>query len=86
MNKFYSGLAVGIIGTAIVGGVAFFLMPVQAHGLTKDQQAIFDYTKLKCKNDAKAKGFELLAKRKYVANCIMDDLQGHPDIDGFDID
>ena len=86
MSKFYSGLAVGIIGTVLVGGAVFFLMPVQAHGLSKDQQAIFDHTKSQCKDQAKTKSLGILERRKFVANCVMEGLNGHPEMDPFDID
>jgi hypothetical protein len=86
MNRFLTGLAVGIVGTVIVGGAAFLMMPVQAHGLSKADQAIFDYAKLRCKDDAKSKGLGVFDRRKFVANCVMDALKGHPDLDAFDID
>lgn len=86
MNRFLAGLAVGIVGTVLIGGGIFLLMPVQAHGLSKDQQAIFDHTKLQCKDTAKAKGLGVLDRRKFVANCVLEGLSGHPDIDALDID
>lgn len=86
MNRFFTGLAVGILGTVLIGGFAFYLMPVQAHGLTKAEQAIFDHTKLQCREDAKAKGLGLFERRKYIASCVMDSLKGHPEMDPFDFD
>jgi len=86
MNRFFTGLAVGIAATIFVGGSIFFLMPVQAHGLSKDQQAIFDHTKLQCKDAAKAKNLGILERRKYVSNCVLEGLNGHPEMDPFDID
>jgi hypothetical protein len=86
MNRFFAGLAVGIVGTVLVGAGVFFLMPVQAHGLSKGEQAIFDYTKLQCKDGAKAKSLGVLERRKYVANCVLEGLNGHPDMDPLDVD
>jgi len=86
MNRFFLGLGVGIVGTAIVGGIAFMLMPVSAKGLSKDDQAIFDHVKSQCKSDAKAKGLGLLERRKYVANCVMDGLKEHADLDPYGLD
>lgn len=86
MNRFFMGLGVGIVGTVIVGGIAFMLMPVSAKGLSKDQQAIFDHVKSQCKSDAKTKGLGLLERRKYVANCVMDGLKEHADLDPYDLD
>jgi len=86
MYRFFTGLAVGIVGTALVGGIAFMLMPITAGGLSKDQRAIFDHVKMQCKDESKAKGLELFAKRKYIANCVMDGLKGHPEMDPYDLD
>jgi len=86
MNRFLAGLAVGIVGTAIVGVIIFMLMPVTAKGLTKDQQAIFDHTKVQCKSDAKSKGLGLLERRKYIANCVVEGLKEHPEMGPYDFD
>ena len=86
MTRFFSGLAVGIVGTALVGGIAFMLMPISAKGLTKSDQAIFDHVKSVCKSDAKAKGLGVLDRRKFVANCVMDGLKEHADLDPYDLD
>ncbi len=86
MNRFFIGLAVGVVGTAIVGGVAFTLIPVSAKGLSKDTQAIYDHVKSQCKTEAKEKNLGLLQRRKYVANCVMDGLKEHAEADPFDLD
>ncbi len=86
MNCFFAGLAVGIVGTAIVAVIAFTLIPVSAKGLTKDDQAIFNHVKSQCKSEAKEKNLGLLQRRKYVANCVMDGLKEHPDADPYDLD
>jgi len=86
MNRFVSGLLVGIVATAIVAIIAYQLMPVSAKGLTKDEQAIFDHVKSQCKSEAKDKNLGVLARRKYVANCVMDGLKEHPDADPYDLD
>ena len=86
MNRFFSGLAVGIVATAIVAVVVFMLIPVSAKGLSKDTQAIYDHVRLQCKSEAKAKNLGVLQRRKYVANCVMDALTGHPEADPFDLD
>jgi hypothetical protein len=86
MNRFFAGLAVGIAGTAIVGGIAFMLVPVSARGLSKDTQAIYDHVKQGCKSEAKDKNLGFLQRRKYVANCVMDGLREHPEADPYDLD
>ncbi len=86
MKQFLAGLAVGIVGTALVGGVAFMLMPVSARGLSKDTQAIYEHVKQQCKTEAKEKNLGLLQRRKYVANCVMDGLKEHPEADPYDLD
>ena len=86
MNRFFTGLAVGIVGTAIVAIIVFMLIPVSAKGLSKDDQAIFDHVKSQCKSEAKDKGLGPLQRRKYVANCIVDGLKEHPEADPYDLD
>ena len=86
MNRFVSGLLVGIVATAIVAVIAYELMPVSAKGLSKDDQAIFDHVKSNCKAEAKEKNLGVLARRKYVANCVMDGLKEHPEADPYDLD
>jgi hypothetical protein len=86
MNRFFTGLAVGIVGTAIVGGIAFMLIPVSARGLSKDTQAIYDRVKQQCKTEAKDRSLGLLQRRKYVANCVMDALKERPEADPCDLD
>lgn len=86
MNRFFTGLAVGIVGTAIVGIVAFMLTPISAKGLSKDTQAIYDHVKLQCKSEAKDKNLGLLQRRKYIANCVVDALKDRPDADPYDLD
>jgi hypothetical protein len=86
MNRFFTGLGVGIVGTALVCGIAYLLVPISAKGLTKSDQAIFDHVKSQCKADAKAKGLGLLDRRKFVANCVMDGLREHADLDPYDLD
>ena len=86
MNRFYSGLAVGIVGTAIVAAIIFVMIPVSAKGLSKDTQAVYDHVKQQCKGEAKEKNLGVLQRRKYVANCVMDGLTGHPEADPFDLD
>jgi len=86
MNRFFTGLAVGIVGTAIIGGIAFVIIPVSANGLSKDTRAIYDHVKLQCKTDAKDKDLGLLQRRKYVANCVMDALKERPEADPYDLD
>ncbi len=86
MNRFLIGLVVGIVGTAIVGGIAFMLMPVSVKGLSPDMQAIYDHVKQQCKSEAKAKNLGLLQRRKYIADCVMDGLKEHPQADPFDLD
>jgi hypothetical protein len=86
MNRFFSGLAIGIIGTAIVAVIVFMLIPISAKGLSKDTQAIYDHVKQQCKGEAKDKNLGLLQRRKYVAKCVMDALTGRPEADPFDLD
>jgi hypothetical protein len=88
MHRFLAGLFVGIIGTAAVGGAAFLLMPVTVGklSLSKEEQAVFDHTKLQCKSEAKAHSLGAIERRKYVANCVVDALWKHPDLDPYDLD
>jgi hypothetical protein len=62
------------------------LMPVSARGLSGDTQAIFDHVKEQCRTEAKEKNFNVLQRRKYVANCVMDGLREHPEADPYDLD
>jgi hypothetical protein len=86
MNRFFTGLAVGIVGTALVAVMVFMLTPISAKGLSKDSQAIFDHVKLQCKAEAKDKNLGFLQRRKYVANCVVDALKEHPEADPYDLD
>ena len=86
MNRFFIGLVVGVVGTAIVGGIVYTLIPVSAKGLFKDTQAIYDHVKMQCKTEAKEKSLGLLQRRKYIANCVMDALKEHAEADPFDLD
>ena len=87
MNRsFLIGLVVGIVAMAIVWGIVYLLVPVSAKGLSKADQAVFDHVKSQCKSEAKAKGLGFLERRKYTANCIMDGLKGHPELDPYDLD
>jgi hypothetical protein len=86
MNRFFAGLAVGIVGTAIVAVIVFMLIPVSAKGLSKDTQAIYDHVKQECRSQAKDKNLGVLQRRKFIANCVMDGLTGHPEADPFDLD
>jgi hypothetical protein len=86
MNRFFTGLAVGIVGTAIVCVIAFMLIPFLAKGLSKGDQAIFDHVKSQCKSEAKDKNLGVLQRRKFVASCVMDGLKEHPEADPYDLD
>jgi hypothetical protein len=86
MNRFVSGLLVGIVATAIVAFIVYQLVPVSAKGLSKDDQAIFDHVKSQCKSEAKDKNLGVLARRKYVGNCVLEGLKEHPEADPYDLD
>jgi hypothetical protein len=70
-----------IAGIVLLGSVAF-VSTAEAAKLSKAELAAYKQANVACKAEAKGKkvgGF--LARRKYVKNCIVEQLKGHPNID-----
>jgi len=86
MPRFITRSSTGILVTALLSGTAFLAMPAKAATLTEAQKAIVAHERAQCKDKAKTKGFGFLERRLFVAQCVIEGLKDHPEIDPYDLD
>jgi hypothetical protein len=86
MPRFVAGLFASIFVMGLVSGTAFMATHAEAAQLTEAQKAIVKHTRSQCKDQAKAKGLGWLERRLFVANCVIEGLKDHPEIDPMDLD
>ena len=81
MSHFVTALSAGIIATVLVSGTAFMPAPAEAAKMSKADRLALKEATVACKAEARGKKVRWLARRKFVNNCVVRALKGHPSID-----
>jgi len=81
MSHFATALSASIIATVLVSGTAFMPTPVEAAKMSRADRVALKEAIVACKAEARGKKVKWLARRKFVNNCVVRALKGHPSID-----
>ena len=81
MSRFATALSAGIIAALLVSGTAFVPVPAEAAKMSKVDKVALKQATVACKAEARGKKVRWLARRKFVNNCVVRALKGHPSID-----
>ena len=82
MSRFATTLFTCMIATALGGGgAALTRTPAEAAPVSNADKAALKQAIVACKAEAKGKKVKWLSRRKYVNQCVAENLKGRPNID-----